>query len=631
MEGQGTSLSVVVCTRNGGRGLERALRSVLSQDRLRDGAAFSFEVIVVDDGDGAPIDLTRVLPKEAVPALREQVRVLRTVYRGMGAARSEGFDAARGNYVAWCDEDDEWTPGHLSSLLGYLFRHPEADLVYGDAAPVGEDGAVGLAPSVDFDPDLLAKENFILPSASVFRAGVVHEVGGFYPWLQAHEDWDLWLRLSRRSVLRHLRTVVARRHASPERDGARDHGRDFEWVTAAHRRRLGLVAGDGRREGHDADIAPNAGPPTPVPPALEVGEVVPFDPESWGSGRRELAWHSVLRADEGYGTAGRNLLLALERRGVEVAAVSTVPPDANAIPRGLEKLFEAGERRQRIGFYYSYKVRPSTMRCEKLATYSMWESTLVPRDHVEEINRASSLHYVPCRQNVESHRACGVRVPTKVLHHGVDTDRFPYLERDRRSGATPYTFGTFGDLSTRKGIDVLVRAFLEEFGPLEPVRLLLKSTAKASAYGVDDPRVETVGGYLDGPALLETLREMDAFVLPSRGEGFGLCGLEAMATGLPLIATDWSGPSEYLDPADGFGLRYDLTDAGDDVSGNVRYHDLWAEPVHEHLREVMRHLSEHPGEGEAKGRAAAERVRRDWTWDRVAAQLIEDLDELAHE
>ena len=600
---------------------------MLSQGWLRSGErASSFEAIVVDDGDGPPLDLAEVLPEDAPKSLRGRVRALRTSFRGRGAARSEGFDAARGDYVAWCDEGDEWAPDGLEALLGYLFDHPEADLVYGDAVPV-EDGREGAASSTPFDPERLAKENYIYPSAVVFRTGVVHAIGGFYPWLQAHEDWDLWLRLSRRRVLRHLPVVVARMHSSREHAGAREHERDFEWVTAAHRRRLGLAAGEEREIAGEAGAGDIAGPPTDVPVALGVGERVPFDPGSWGPGRRELAWHSVLRADEGYGTAGRNLLLALERRGVDVAAVSTVPPDGNEIPRGLERLFEKGERRERIGFYYNYKVRPSTMRCEKLATYSMWESTLVPRDHVEEINRASTLHYVPCRQNVESHLACGVRVPIKVLHHGVDTGRFPYLERG--PGSRPYTFGTFGDLATRKGIDVLVRAFLEEFGPGEPVRLLLKSTAKASAYGVDDPRVETVGGYLDGEALLEVLREMDAFVLPSRGEGFGLCGLEAMATGLPVIATDWSGPSEYLDPADSFPLRYELADAGGVLSGNVRYHGLWAEPDHEHLRAIMRYLYEHPREGETKGRAAAGRVRRDWTWDRVAAQLIGDLDDLA--
>ncbi|WP_166397976.1 glycosyltransferase [Rubrobacter marinus] len=631
MEKQGPTLSVVVCARGERGALEKSLRSVLSQGWLLDGGrASSFEAIVVDDGDGPPLDLAGALPGEAPASLRDRVRAVRTRYRGMGAARSEGFDAALGTTSRGATRATSGaritsrpSSAACSSVPGWT--SPTATPSPGG---VRRGGAVSSAP---FDPDRLAEENYIRASAAVFRTDAAHALGGFYPWLQAHEDWDLWLRMSRRCLLRHVPVAVAKVRACARHVPAGHRRRDLEWVTAAHGRRLALAAsGGGARRGERESVGvPVAGPPTPVPPAPDAGERVPFDPESWGDGRRELAWHSVLRADEGYGTAGRSLLLALERRGVDVAAVSAVPPDGNAVPRGLERLFEGGERRERIGFYYSYKMRPSTVRCEKLATLSMWESTLVPRDHVEEINRASSLHFVPCRQNVESFRACGVRVPIKVLHHGVDTGRFPYLERDREG--RPYTFGTFGDLSPRKGIDVLVRAFLDEFGPHEPVRLLLKSTAKASAYGAEDPRVETVGGYLEGEALLETLREMDAFVLPSRGEGFGLCGIEAMSTGLPLIATNWSGPSEYLDPADGFGLRYGLADAGGAPSGNVRYHGLWAEPDREHLRALMRHLYEHPEEGEAKGRAAADRVRRDWTWDRVAAQLVGDLDELARE
>jgi glycosyltransferase involved in cell wall biosynthesis len=136
-------------------------------------------------------------------------------------------------------------------------------------------------------------------------------------------------------------------------------------------------------------------------------------------------------------------------------------------------------------------------------------------------------------------------------------------------------------------------------------------------------------GFLDQSALLELLRRMDAFVLPSRGEGFGLCGLEAMATGLPLIATAWSGPVEYLDPADSFPLEYRLSEAGGAASNHVRYHGLWAEPDVQHLRYLMRWLFEHPGEARRRGRLAADRVRRDWSWEGPARQICRDLDEVA--
>jgi hypothetical protein len=294
--------------------------------------------------------------------------------------------------------------------------------------------------------------------------------------------------------------------------------------------------------------------------------------------------------------------------------------------RGFERFYEPQAGWSQVGFYYHYWVQPSVLPCARIVNYSMWESTTVPREHVEEINRSVALQYVPCRQNVESFRESGLRVPIKVLHHGVDAACFPFLERPRRER---FTFGSFGDLSPRKGIDVLVRAFREEFGTSEPVRLLLKSSAPAPEYAGDDRRISVISGFLKPEALLAFLQELDAFVLPSRGEGFGLCGLEAMATGLPLIATAWSGPAEYLDPEDSFPLSFRLVEAGGVASNHVRYHGLWAEPDREHLRQLLRWLFEHREESAERGKKAASRVREHWGWDRVARQVREDLDLIA--
>jgi glycosyltransferase involved in cell wall biosynthesis len=131
---------------------------------------------------------------------------------------------------------------------------------------------------------------------------------------------------------------------------------------------------------------------------------------------------------------------------------------------------------------------------------------------------------------------------------------------------------------------------------------------------------------MDRVRLLEFLRQMDAFVLPSRGEAFGLTGLEAMSTGLPLIATNWSGPAEYLDPEYSYPLSYRLVDTDGVESHGVRMFGQWAEPDYEHLRHLMRWVYEHPSEAAKKGQAAAQRVRDRWTWDRAARQMCDDFD-----
>jgi glycosyltransferase involved in cell wall biosynthesis len=233
---------------------------------------------------------------------------------------------------------------------------------------------------------------------------------------------------------------------------------------------------------------------------------------------------------------------------------------------------------------------------------------------------------VPCRQNLEAFVRSGVVVPTRVLHHGIDPAAFPLLDRPPRE---TFTFGTFGQQNERKGVDVLLRAFRDEFARDEPVRLVLNATMTGRWIEGEDPRVEVRSGFLDHAGVLDYLRELDAFVLPSRGEGFGLCGLEAMATGLPLIATNWSGPADYLDPADSYPLAYELVETGGKEFGGMRLFGRWAEPSYEHLRSLLRLVYDRREEALAKGRRASARVHANWTWERIARQLVADLDLIA--
>jgi glycosyltransferase involved in cell wall biosynthesis len=586
-------VGVIVCTYQRPEGLRCALDSVLAQT-YRD-----FEIIVVDDGSDPPPGLPL--------GPHETVRWIRTEHRGIGSARAIGLGAVRSEFTAYCDDDDVWEPDHLSTLLGYLFANPEVALAYGDSWTLRAGLPLEAASAIAFDSTLLADYPYISASDAVHRTDVARAAGGFDAARTAFEDWDLWLRMSLVGTLRHVPAVVGKRSWDERCLLAGDHWQEWDAVHRAHQDRLRL-AGPAVRHGV---LGPRA---RPAP--------APFDARTWTSQRRTLSWYSSLRPNEGYGSVGRQLLLALELQGVEITMAAT----RNQPPAGFERFYRPDDGSDRLAFYYHYWVEPSALGCQRVVNYSMWESTQVPPAQVAEINRAVALQYVPCQQNVESFRACGVTVPIKVLHHGVDAARFPCLARDRRDH---FTFGTFGDLSPRKGIDVLIRAFSDEFAAGEPVQLLLKGSSPASQYAARDPRIHLTAGFLDQSELLEFLRRMDVFVLPSRGEGFGLCGLEAMATGLPLIATAWSGPVEYLDPADSFPLAYRLTEAGGAASNHVRYHGLWAEPDVEHLRYLMRWLFEHPEEARKRGRLAAARVCTGWGWDRPARQIRRDLDEFA--
>jgi glycosyltransferase involved in cell wall biosynthesis len=585
--GREPTISVVICTFNRPEMLPRAIASVVAQD-FRD-----LEIIVVDDGSGPAADVSAFED--------DRIRVIRTKHRGVAAARAEALAAARGAFVAYCDDDDTWRRDHAGELLAYLTEHPEVDLVYADSEWIYEGEPPLISYSYDFDTFELSSWNYIFATDVMHRREPAKRAGGFDFSLAAHEDWDLWLRMSQDCVLRHLRKTLAAHYWHEGCLSEANLWYEWERVRARHQTRTE----DDRLTGRG-----------------DAGEGVHrFNDDTWNGERRELVWHSPLRADVGYGSAARNLVLALDRTGIDVA----IAPFGNQPVEGLERFFEPVNGWDRLGFYFDYRSRPQDMLCQHVVTYTMWEATRVPAGMVEAINRTSSLLYVPCKQNVASYLDSGVKVPVKVLHLGVDSRAFPFIPRER---SDVFTFGTFGDLHVRKGIDVLIRAFRDEFRRHEPVRLILKSTDSLSAYAADDARIVPICAVMDQEQLLELLRQMHAFVLPSRGEGFGLCGLEAMSTGLPLIATNWSGPAEYLDNRDSFPLSYSLVQAaGAEVHG-MKYFGQWAEPDYEHLRHLMRWVYEHPAQTADMGKLASARVHRDWTWDRVAEQAREELDEL---
>ena len=104
-------VSVIIPVYNGARYLGAALESVFAQTYRE------FEVIVVDDGSA---DESGVIA-QGFP----DVRYLQQTNQGVAAARNHGLEAARGEFFAFLDQDDLWTPDKLKLQVEYLLRHPD--------------------------------------------------------------------------------------------------------------------------------------------------------------------------------------------------------------------------------------------------------------------------------------------------------------------------------------------------------------------------------------------------------------------------------------------------------------------------------------------------------------------------
>jgi len=171
-------VSVIIPVYNGARFLRAALESVFAQTYP------PIEVIVVDDGS---VDDSGIIA-QSFP----DVRYIHQENQGVAAARNHGIEAARGEFFAFLDQDDLWTPEKLKIQIGYLQNHPELGYTLTQQQYFLEPGA---ALPGWFKKDLLSSVHagWVLGTLVVRRA-TFEQVGNFATDYSAANDSDWFFR-----------------------------------------------------------------------------------------------------------------------------------------------------------------------------------------------------------------------------------------------------------------------------------------------------------------------------------------------------------------------------------------------------------------------------------------------------
>jgi glycosyltransferase involved in cell wall biosynthesis len=251
---------------------------------------------------------------------------------------------------------------------------------------------------------------------------------------------------------------------------------------------------------------------------------------------------------------------------------------------------------------------------------------IVPRDvYTRHLTRA----WVPSTHSARALVEAGV--PAGMIDcvpHGVDTGVFH--PPDRPHAGSRFTFLSVVNATgwKRKGLDVLVRAYLAAFQRRDEVVLLIHSRKGADSVGRllaaagyredTSPPVEVRAGRVD--SIVERYHAADCYVQLTRGEAFGLAILEAMACGLPVLVTGWGG---HLDFCAGAGSL--LVDSRlEPVDGDPDRRGSWAEPSLDHAVDLLRTVWA-DREWAARVGADARRVAARWSWRRSAGVVVDTV------
>ena len=226
-----------------------------------------------------------------------------------------------------------------------------------------------------------------------------------------------------------------------------------------------------------------------------------------------------------------------------------------------------------------------------------------------------------------------------IVPGGVDTDIFKRVENANiKEVDGAFTFLAVGKWEPRKGYDILLRAFQREFHNERAVLVLACHNPHLQGFDAferlwaeriqnrERPKILIAKTNMTDAELAALYSCANAFVLPTRGEGFCLPALEAMSCGTPVIATNWSSIPDFLHDGIGYPVRVLGLVPASDPNWQQFLVGEWAEPDEVHLREQMRYAFDNPDETRKKGQAAATEVREKWTWKHAAQKAIKELE-----
>lgn len=276
--------------------------------------------------------------------------------------------------------------------------------------------------------------------------------------------------------------------------------------------------------------------------------------------------------------------------------------------------------------------------------WSMYETDRIPYYWKLLLNKNEiSEVWVPSEFNKESYIKSKVdKDKISVVNLGVNLDKYnPKNQHLPIKEPNSFYFSYISELKWCKGYEVLLKAFYEEFRTEPKAKLLFKCSSTNDQNHVKQ-LVQLIGSYKNGsqaevillpnPQTEEWMTRLyktaDCFVLPSRGEGWGLGIIQSMASGVPVITTDCSAQKTFANSKNSL-----MIDAALEKIGNIEWlmqvpvqnEHWWYEPNFPQLKKQMRYAFENKKKMTELGETARKDAEK-FGWFNTAIQIVENLE-----
>jgi len=327
---------------------------------------------------------------------------------------------------------------------------------------------------------------------------------------------------------------------------------------------------------------------------------------------KKVLYVGPLRDFSGYAHAARDYVSSLDAGGCNLVTRDVVY-DGGSYQKTERESELASRDAQDVDILIQHTTPNETERKEGVFNVNIfcWETDRVPQEWVDQLNKMD-LVIVSCKENVRACRRSGVVVPIEMVHFAADLEKYKVEHEpfDIPGMESRFKFLAICQYSKKKGVDALLKAYLSEFTAEDNVLLILKTymgpndgpeqrqnilniirSMKTILRLNNYPPIHLIHEVMSDDDVQRLYATSDCYVLPSRGEGWSIPHFDALGYGLPAIATNWGGPTEFVNNDCGWLVDFNMSPVCNMMHPFPYLYtakENWAEPHVDSLMNAMR-------------------------------------------